>query len=114
MGTATVRRGTPPARRIEAEWRQAEDRAVVLSVSHSQHSRSLVATVRRERIEFSHGMESRIYAPFQDIARVAAQRIPRYSPKALEAFFAEAMATVEAERDGDGEIGAIFREGTTA
>lgn len=115
MGTSTSVKITerPRDRRIEAEWQTGPDQFVVLSVGHTT-GRALTASLRRERADDTGGLPSRIYAPFQDIQRVGVQPIARYSAKALAAFFAEQLANVEAERDGDGPIAVYFREGTEA
>lgn len=116
MGTseAKVKRALG-ARRIEAEFEMGDERFVRLSVSHSANSRALMASLWRERREFSCGLESRISAPFQDIMRLDAQRVARYSVKALEAMFTTTLATVERElADPESTIAAWAAEGTSA
>lgn len=115
MGTTAKVRKQLRARRIEAEWETEPDRFVVLSCSHFPSSKAMIATLRRERADRSvGGIESRIFAPFQDMERVAVTRVPRYSAKALEAFFAVQLERVEAERAGAGKVGEMFRQPTTA
>lgn len=117
MGTTTEPKVTTVARerRIEAEWQTGEDQFVILSCTHSQMSHALIATLRRERREFSHGLESRCYAPFQDIQRVAVTRVSRYSVSRLQAFAQEQREYVERLRERDATaFENYFNEGTTA
>ena len=107
---------TRAARRIEAEWRTGPDTFTILSVSHSTTARSFVASVRRERAGTEVGdITSRTYAPFQDMERIAIQRVGRFGPKALEAFFQKQLAVVVAAKDDPSTtIGDMFLNPTTA
>lgn len=117
MGTTTEPKVTTTARErcVEVEWQTGDDQYVVLSCSHSQMSHALIAVLRRERREMSRGLESRIFAPFQDIQRVAVQRVSRYSLPRLQAFAGEQREYVERLREHDSSaFENYFTEGTTA